>query len=148
MKDTGKNNLEQPLTDRVSNEQYSRFRPDTFEWENLNYFIKSNDRQVLCEAFGTVKKGEVYAIVGSSGAGKTTLLNVLAYKSNSRVGRFEGKICIDGVEVKSKKELYKVSSYLRQDDVFYSKMTPRQALTFQMDMISDESGKIKKGKIN
>ena len=110
--------------------------------------MKSKNKQVLHQAFGTVKKGEMYAIIGSSGAGKTTLLNVLAFKANSKVGTVEGRICLDGVPVKSRSELYKVSSYLRQDDVFYPQMTPREALQFHMNMVSDDPARVKSSKIN
>lgn len=55
---------------------------------------------------------------------------------------------IDGSEVKDRETLYKISSYLRQDDIFHTNLTPREVLTFALNMTSIESNSIKKQKIN
>jgi ABC-type multidrug transport system ATPase subunit len=122
--------------------------PQAFEWRDLNYVIHKNKKQVLYEAFGTVKKGEITALIGSSGAGKSTLLNVLAHKTQSSMGKATGVICFDGKPIPSARELKKFSSYLRQEDIFHVNLTPREVLMFSLNMISNESAQVKANKIN
>lgn len=122
--------------------------PGSFEWQHLNYTIHKNNKQVLYDAFGTIKKGELMALIGSSGAGKSTLLNVLAHKVHSWTGKVTGMICMDGKQIASKSELTKYSSYLRQEDIFHVNLTPREVLTFALDMTSNETKVKKDAKVN
>lgn len=122
--------------------------PTAFEWKHLNYVLHKSKKQVLYDAFGTVKKGELCALIGSSGAGKSTLLNVLAHKVHSWSGKVSGMICLDGKQITSSSELKKYSSYLRQEDIFHPNLTPREVLSFALDMASNESNKVKDYKVN
>jgi ABC-type glutathione transport system ATPase component len=137
MKTQGKaQTLKQPLTD---GEQRSSEKPDSpsqFEWKEINYVLHKGNKQVLFDAFGTVKKGEICALIGSSGAGKTTLLNVLAHKIKSNTGRVTGEFSFDGIKIKTAEELKRFAAYLRQDDFFHPNMTPRQVLQFALDLTS------------
>lgn len=121
--------------------------PTVFEWKHLNYVLSKNKKQVLYDAFGTVKKGEITALIGSSGAGKSTLLNVLAHKIHSSTGKVSGMICFEGKQIPSASELKKYSSYLRQEDIFHINLTPRECLTFALNMTSNEPEAVKKKKI-
>lgn len=143
--------LNKPLVDKEVEEADMRRRlayPTVFEWKHLNYVLKSNKKQVLYDAFGTVRKGEITALIGSSGAGKSTLLNVLAHKIHSNTGKVTGMICFDGKQIPHANELKKYSSYLRQEDIFHVNLTPRQVLSFSLSMTSNESTAIKNKKIN
>lgn len=121
--------------------------PTVFEWKHLNYVLKKNKKQVLFDAFGTVKKGEITALIGSSGAGKSTLLNVLAHKTHASTGKVTGMICFEGKQIPYAGELKKYSSYLRQEDIFHVNLTPREVLTFSLNMTSNEPAAVKAKKI-
>ena len=143
--------LTKPLVDKEVEEADKRRRlayPTIFEWKHLNYVLKKNKKQVLYDAFGTVRKGEITALIGSSGAGKSTLLNVLAHKIPSNTGKVTGMICFDGKQIPQASELKKYSSYLRQEDIFHVNLTPRQVLSFSLNMTSNEPDAVKTKKIN
>ena len=143
--------LSKPLVPKeVSPEDANRrlSYPRVFEWKYLNYVLNKNKRQVLKDSFGTVRKGEITALIGSSGAGKTTLLNVLAHKIHPSGGKVTGMICFDGKQIPGARELKKYASYLRQEDIFHSNLTPREVLTFALDLTSSEPAHIKRSKVN
>lgn len=154
------NKLQTPLLEDTQNPAYQNLLtvpaspvemytyPSSFEWRNLNYILKQNNKQVLFDAFGTVKKGEIVALIGSSGAGKTTLLNVLAHKVHTWKGTVSGQRCLEGEEIKSAAQLKIYSSYLRQEDIFHVNLTPREVLTFALNMTSYASALIKKKRVN
>ncbi|CAG0883847.1 unnamed protein product [Darwinula stevensoni] len=78
---------------------------------------------------GTVRPGELLAIMGSSGAGKTTLLDVLTFRTSSRLTT-TGVVRLNGVSVGGD-TLAALSAYVTQDDVFFSTLTVREHLQFQ-----------------
>lgn len=47
-------------------------------FNNLNFFVFSENRNILQNVDGEFRAGDLTAIMGPSGAGKTTLLNILA----------------------------------------------------------------------
>ena len=61
---------------------------------------------------GSVRPGELIAIMGSSGAGKTTLLNILSGRSNE----FTGDVLLNGR--KATRILLKNSAFVQQSDLF------------------------------
>jgi ABC-type multidrug transport system ATPase subunit len=121
--------------------------PSQFEWKEINYVLHNGKKQVLFDAFGTVKKGEICALIGSSGAGKTTLLNVLAHKIKSSTGKVTGEFSFDGIKIKAAGDLKRFASYLRQEDFFHPTMTPREVLKFALDMTSSMPKEQKLAKI-
>ncbi len=64
--------------------------PAALHWENVGYRIGS--KALLDGITGSVKPGEVMAIVGASGAGKTTFLDILARREKR--GTTSGSILI------------------------------------------------------
>ncbi len=148
MKSEGKQNtLKQGLVDGEQTKSEKPESPSQFEWKEINYVLHKDNKQVLFDAFGTVKKGEICALIGSSGAGKTTLLNVLAQKIKSKIGKVSGEFSFDGIKIKTAEELKRFAAYLRQDDFFHPNMTPREVLQFALDLTSTISQDLKKAKI-
>ncbi len=50
---------------------------------NLDVQIKEGEKRIVRDIAGSVKSGEMFAILGPSGAGKTSLLNVLTMSATS-----------------------------------------------------------------
>jgi ABC-2 type transport system ATP-binding protein len=73
----------------------------------------------------TIKKGEIFGLLGPSGAGKTTLVKMI-------VGILEpnqGEIFIDGKKVPSL-ELMKSIGYMAQSDALYHELSAKENLEF------------------
>lgn len=148
MKSQGRDrNLKQALVDGESRTSEKPDTPAQFEWKEINYVLHKQSKQVLFDAFGTVKKGEICALIGSSGAGKTTLLNVLAHKIKASTGKVTGEFSFDGIRIKHGEDLKRFAAYLRQDDFFHPNMTPREVLQFALDLTSTAPQAEKKLKI-
>jgi ABC-type transport system involved in cytochrome bd biosynthesis fused ATPase/permease subunit len=81
--------------------------------------------QILFNASGVAKAGEMCAVMGPSGSGKTALLNVLSGRSLSNT---TGEVLINNVHYT--KSMRRTIGYVMQEDVFYSNLTVRQQLYF------------------
>lgn len=66
------------------------------EFQNVAFHYQDNDEMVLNHVNLSVKAGSYIALVGSSGAGKSTLCSLIPrfYEVS------EGKICIDGMDIR------------------------------------------------
>lgn len=73
----------------------------------------------------TVKKGEVFGILGPNGSGKTTLISqIIGFLKPSN-----GSIKVSGMDVVSRSDLArKLCSLQPQDNILLSGLTPRQAI--------------------
>lgn len=92
-------------------------------FENINYKISGSGRstrQVLTNISGSVKSGEIMAIMGGSGAGKTTLLDILAMKG--KAGRVSGSIRVNGVEI-TKQNYSRIIGFVDQEDFLLPTLT-------------------------
>jgi ABC-type multidrug transport system ATPase subunit len=73
-----------------------------FSWRSVNMTVDmgKEKKNILNDISGSLKGGEVCALMGPSGAGKTSLLNVLAGRVRSR-GKVlvNGNILLDGLPV-------------------------------------------------
>ncbi|KAJ3100135.1 ATP-binding cassette sub- G member 2 [Phlyctochytrium planicorne] len=98
-------------------------------WTNISYEIKGKKetKYLLKNLTGSVKSGEMVAIMGSSGAGKTTLLNCLSGRLST--GTISGKILYDSYP-RNPRTWRRTMAFVEQDDVLYSQITVRETLRF------------------
>jgi ABC-type multidrug transport system ATPase subunit len=93
-------------------------QPAALQFENISYNV--NGKQILTNIIGSVKPGEVMAIMGPSGAGKTSFLDILARK-NKR-GTVAGDVYVNGVRV-SDNDFRDVIGFVDQDDTMMPTLT-------------------------
>ncbi len=74
---------------------------DSIEFRHVDfrYSTNVNDRLIVKDANFTIKRGEMYAVVGSTGSGKSTLANLLARFYDAT----DGQIFIDGNDIRDYK---------------------------------------------
>ncbi|CAG7692574.1 unnamed protein product, partial [Allacma fusca] len=88
---------------------------------------KSQPKQILKQVSGSVKSGQLLALMGASGAGKTTLLNILNFNSGKLY--VEGQRCINGAPATSE-FISSNTAYVQQEDLFLPALTVREHLIF------------------
>uniref|UniRef100_A0A7S1CKF3 ABC transporter domain-containing protein n=1 Tax=Bicosoecida sp. CB-2014 TaxID=1486930 RepID=A0A7S1CKF3_9STRA len=91
---------------------------------------RKTDKHILKGLTGSIRPGELCAIMGPSGAGKSTLLNILA--GRLRAGgrnRVSGELHANG-RVVDPLLFRKRIAYVLQEDALFATQTPREALQF------------------
>lgn len=101
--------------------------PATLHFSNLSYTLP-NGKQVLSHVTGTVRPGELLAIMGASGAGKSTLLDILARKA--KTGVVSGDMYINGREIPDEATFRRVVGYVDQEDTLLSTLTVYEAVLY------------------
>ncbi|PFH50042.1 hypothetical protein AMATHDRAFT_86062 [Amanita thiersii Skay4041] len=99
--------------------------PASMHFSNLTYTLGS--RTILDSISGSVKPGQVMAIMGASGAGKSTLLDILARKSKR--GSVNGTILVNGREVPDD-EFKAVMGFVDQEDTLMSTLTVYETVLY------------------
>ncbi|OLY84370.1 ABC transporter G family member 7 [Smittium mucronatum] len=108
----------------------------TLEFKDVGFSVKigkgkdATYKDILSNINGTVKSGELVAIIGSSGAGKTTLLNVLSGRILG--GTVTGDILFNG-EKRDKKSFKRDVAYVEQDDLLFGTLTTKETLSYAAD---------------
>lgn len=75
----------------------------------------------------TIRRGELYALLGANGAGKTTTLRMVAGLLDSD----SGSISIDGVDIaRDPIAAKRVVAWLPDEPLLYDRLTPREYLQF------------------
>ncbi|KAG5357915.1 ABC transporter G family member [Yarrowia sp. B02] len=102
------------------------FVPAKLEFEDISYRERganeSTSKPILDgDIFGSVKPGEVMAIMGGSGAGKTTLLDILARKKKS--GKLDGRVFVNGSSDYTDKEFKNMIGFVDQEDCLLPTLT-------------------------
>lgn len=82
---------------------------------------------------GSLKSGQLVAILGESGSGKTTLLAGISYRFR---GPLKGHISVNGVEI-DRKTMTDISCFVPQFDVTLATLTPGEHLYFMAELKLD-----------
>ncbi|KAL4457859.1 hypothetical protein ABPG75_012724 [Micractinium tetrahymenae] len=88
---------------------------------------KPTHRQVLFDISGSVRPGEVMALMGPSGSGKTSLLSILGARAQKAM-RVEGSCTFNGHPLT--KPLKRRMGYVLQDDLLHSALTVYETLYY------------------
>ncbi|KAK2463756.1 hypothetical protein APHAL10511_004249 [Amanita phalloides] len=99
--------------------------PASLHFSNLMYNLGS--RTILDGVSGSVKSGQVMAVMGASGAGKSTLLDILARKSKR--GIVSGMILVNGREVPDE-QFKAVVGFVDQEDTLMSTLTVYETVLY------------------
>lgn len=100
--------------------------PATLHFSNVSYTLPTG-KQVLSHVTGTVKPGEMLAIMGASGAGKSTLLDILARKR--KTGRVTGDMWVNGREL-DRPTFRRVMGYVDQEDTLLPTLTVYETVLY------------------
>lgn len=101
-------------------------------WENLSYDVKTSPKplKILKSISGFANSGQMLAILGESGSGKTSLISILSGRMSAQKNvKISGKVKLNSISIRDiDYSLY--SSYLPQQNIYFSYLTPREALMF------------------
>ena len=99
--------------------------PAQLQFEKLTYNLPNH--MILENIMGSVKSGQVMAIMGPSGAGKSTLLDILARKQKK--GTVDGRVLINGREVDDV-TFKKVMGFVDQEDTLMPTLTVYETVLY------------------
>jgi len=98
-------------------------------WNDVTFEVENGSKKILDCVSGTVRSGEMLAVMGPSGSGKTTLLDFLA----DRVDKTKsGRVCKGDVRFGAGKNTSfgSVGGYVPQHDALVGVLTVRETLTY------------------
>ncbi|KAK0469534.1 uncharacterized protein EV420DRAFT_1495091 [Desarmillaria tabescens] len=113
------------LPDNEASKLMAEHVPASLHFSSLQYSIGS--RIILDDITGSVRPGQVMAIMGASGAGKSTLLDILARK-NKR-GSVGGVTLVNGRKV-ADAEFKSVTGFVDQEDTLMSTLTVYETVLY------------------
>ena len=99
--------------------------PASLHFSDISYTL--GNRVTLDSISGSVKPGELLAIMGASGAGKSTFLDILARK-NKR-GMVTGQTLVNGREVEDS-DFKKMMGFVDQEDTLMSTLTVYETVLY------------------
>jgi ABC-type transport system involved in cytochrome bd biosynthesis fused ATPase/permease subunit len=99
--------------------------PASLYFSDISYTL--GGRAILSNISGSVKPGQVMAIMGASGAGKSTFLDILARKRKK--GTVSGTTLVNGREV-GDTEFKKVVGFVDQEDTLMSTLTVYETVLY------------------
>ncbi|PWN48384.1 hypothetical protein IE53DRAFT_200044 [Violaceomyces palustris] len=99
--------------------------PATLHWEGVSYRV--GQKALLENNSGSVKPGEVLAIVGASGAGKTTFLDLLA-RRNKR-GTSSGTVLVNGRTI-ADNDFKRIVGWVDQEDLLMETLTVYETVLY------------------
>jgi ABC-type multidrug transport system ATPase subunit len=92
--------------------------PATLRFSGLSYNV--DNLRILSSISGTVRPGQIMAIMGASGAGKSTLLDILARRNKK--GTVEGEVLVNGRKI-SDEQYKRVVGFVDQEDTLMGTLT-------------------------
>ncbi|KAG6884284.1 hypothetical protein C0993_012497 [Termitomyces sp. T159_Od127] len=113
------------LPDNETAKLMSEHVPASLHFSSLSYTL--GPKVILDNIFGSVKPGQVMAIMGASGAGKSTLLDMLARKGKR--GTTTGTTLVNGREV-ADAEFKGVMGFVDQEDTLMSTLTVYETVLY------------------
>ncbi len=128
--------------------------PVSLEWDEIFLTVpqnkrvkrnRSNEKRVLSGVSGSVKSGQMLAIMGVSGCGKTSLLNILSGRSDTPNAKLTGTVNVNGAPRDWHKFRHQ-AAYVLQDGALFGQLTVREQVLFSASlrlpscMPSDEKG--------
>ncbi|GAA98720.1 hypothetical protein E5Q_05408, partial [Mixia osmundae IAM 14324] len=117
--------LPEDETDKLMSEHI----PAALHFADLTYTV--NGKTVLSGVCGSVKPGQLLAIVGASGAGKSTFLDILAKKDKR--GTVSGTVLVNGRTIPDNK--YKrIIGYVDQEDTLMSTLTVYETVFYSAQL--------------
>lgn len=99
--------------------------PATLHFSGISYSL--GNRKILDDISGSVKPGQLMAIMGASGAGKSTFLDILARKRKR--GTVSGRTLVNGREVPDA-DFKKVMGFVDQEDMLMSTLTVYETVLY------------------
>ena len=99
--------------------------PASLHFTDITYTLGS--RVILDSISGSVKPGQVMAIMGASGAGKSTFLDILARKRKRGVA--SGATLVNGREVRDS-EFKNIMGFVDQEDTLMSTLTVYETVLY------------------
>jgi len=92
--------------------------------------VKGKNKDVVKEANGVAKPGQLTAILGPSGAGKTSFLDILAGRKN--VGKVSGHVLVNGQP--RPRYFQRISGYVMQDEKMVGTYTVFEQLMYVAEL--------------
>ena len=99
--------------------------PTSLYFSDISYIL--GNRAILSDISGSVKPGQVMAIMGASGAGKSTFLDILARKRKK--GIVSGTTLVNGRQVDDA-DFKKVVGFVDQEDTLMSTLTVYETVLY------------------
>lgn len=99
--------------------------PASLQFSDISYTL--GNHTILESISGSVKPGQLMAIMGPSGAGKSTFLDILARKRKR--GTVLGRTLVNGREV-SDSDFKKVMGFVDQEDTLMSTLTVYETILY------------------
>jgi ABC-type multidrug transport system ATPase subunit len=113
------------LPDSESSKLMTDHVPACLHFSDITYTL--NNRTILDSITGSVRPGQVLAIMGASGAGKSTLLDILARKHKH--GVVSGTTLVNGREV-ADAQFKQVMGFVDQEDTLMSTLTVYETVLY------------------
>lgn len=115
------------LADDEAGKLMSEHTPVSLSFKNIGYSLPHIKQPLLVSATGSVKSGQVLAIMGASGAGKTTLLDILA--NRTKAGQVTGNVYVNG-KTCPREEYKNLIGYVDQEDTMIPTLTVYETILY------------------